>query len=30
VMQQLKDHPVEYPAAPPYPNYHPHDGLGTK
>ena len=30
VLQQLKEHPVQYPATPPYPNYHPHDGLGTK
>jgi tricorn protease len=30
VMQQLKEHPVESPAVPPYPNYHQHDGLGTE
>jgi len=30
VMQQLKEHPVDYPVIPPYPNYHEHDGLGTK
>ncbi len=30
VMQQLKEHPVVYPKVPPYPDYHPHDGLGTK
>ena len=29
VMQQLKEHPVDYPKVPPYPNYHQHDGLGT-
>ncbi len=30
VMQQLKEHPMVYPVVPPYPNYHQHDGLGTK
>jgi tricorn protease len=29
VMQQLKEQPVVYPAIPPYPNYHQHDGLGA-
>jgi len=29
VLQQLKEHPVPTPPIPPYPNYHPHDGLGA-
>jgi hypothetical protein len=28
VMQELKEHPVDYPSVPPYPNHHQHDGLG--
>ena len=30
VMEQLKQHPVEMPSVPPYPNKHEHDGLGVK
>lgn len=30
VLQQLKEHPVVEPALPPYPNYHEHDGLGSR
>ena len=30
VMQQLKEHPVLVPPIPPYPNYHEHDGLGSR
>ncbi len=28
VLEQLKEHPVPTPPIPPYPNYHPNDGLG--
>ena len=28
VMQQLKEHPVQEPPIPPYPNYHQHDSVG--
>jgi tricorn protease len=30
VLEQLKEHPVVEPAVPPYPNYHEHDGLGSR
>jgi tricorn protease len=30
VMDQLKEHPVPAIPIPPYPNYHPNDGLGVK
>ncbi len=30
VLEQLKEHPVVEPAVPPYPNYHPKDGLGNR
>lgn len=30
VLEQLKEHPVTEPQIPPYPNYHPHDGLGRQ
>ena len=30
VLEQLKEHPVEDPAVPPYPNYHEKDGLGVE
>jgi tricorn protease len=30
VVEQLKEHPVVEPAVPPYPNYHPKDGLGNR
>jgi len=30
VLEQLKAHPVTEPPVPPYPNYHPHDGLGRQ
>jgi tricorn protease len=30
VLGQLKEHPVVEPAVPPYPNYHPKDGLGNR
>ena len=29
VMEQLKEHPVTTPPIPPYPDYHPHDDLGS-
>jgi tricorn protease len=30
VLEQLKEHPVVEPPVPPYPNYHPKDGLGNR
>jgi tricorn protease len=30
VLEQLKEHPVVEPPVPPYPNYHPKDGLGSR
>ena len=30
VLEQLKEHPVVEPPVPPYPNYHEHDGLGSR
>jgi tricorn protease len=30
VLEQLKEHPVVEPPVPPYPNYHPKDGLGIR
>jgi tricorn protease len=30
VLEQMKEHPVVEPPVPPYPNYHPKDGLGNR
>jgi tricorn protease len=29
-MRQLQEHPVPTPVVPPYPNYHPHDDVGSR